>query len=448
MPHDYVGEALGEVFGPSPAPPKKTSELICLADVRPLATDWLWHNRIPRAAQTISTGLPGVGKSQQQCDMIGRTTTGTPWPDGSPCPKGDVILLTAEDALPQTVVPRLLAAGADMARVRTLPFVRVDAKTERAFLLTEDIDELERHLIKWPETLLVCIDPITAYLGAGKIDSHKATDVRAVLSPLAALAERRNIAIHTITHPPKASTSAIHAFIGSQAFIAAARVGYLTVEETGEDGKPTGRCLLTMVKANLGPKMPTLAYRLAQAPVGEDHRDGRVIYGSHVVWETGTVEMTADQALAATAGGKTSAASEASEFLRRTLASGPVPVRDLQAEAKAAGLSWATIRRAKDSIGVAAERKSEGREGKGEWQWVAPNSARRSSDLQDAHPNSMSVLHQSEHLAANRPASPPPGPAPDPLDIPPFLRRPLPKGERLGPPAISAGPDDDLADLR
>jgi putative DNA primase/helicase len=35
---------------------------------------------------------------------------------------------------------------------------------------------------------------------------------------------------------------------------------------------------------------------------------------------------------------------------------------------------------------------------------------------------------------------------PDPLDIPPFLRR-LPKSERLGPPAISAGPDDDLADF-
>jgi putative DNA primase/helicase len=35
----------------------------------------------------------------------------------------------------------------------------------------------------------------------------------------------------------------------------------------------------------------------------------------------------------------------------------------------------------------------------------------------------------------------------DPLDIPSFLRRPFPNGERLGPPAISAGPDDDLADL-
>jgi putative DNA primase/helicase len=35
----------------------------------------------------------------------------------------------------------------------------------------------------------------------------------------------------------------------------------------------------------------------------------------------------------------------------------------------------------------------------------------------------------------------------DPLDIPPSLRRPFSKGDRLGPPAISAGPGDDLADF-
>ena len=48
-----------------------------------------------------------------------------------------------------------------------------------------------------------------------------------------------------------------------------------------------------------------------------------------------------------------------------------------------------------------------------------------------------------------RHGSPIEGLTPDPLEIetPEFLRRPLP-GERLGPPAISAGPDDDLGDFR
>src|SRR5262245_32015980 len=88
---------------------RKSSPLIALSTIRPLATDWLWCNRIPRGAQIINTGFPGVGKSQQLLDAVARVTTGTPWPDGSECPRGDAILLTAEDALASTVKPRLMA---------------------------------------------------------------------------------------------------------------------------------------------------------------------------------------------------------------------------------------------------------------------------------------------------------------------------------------------------
>ncbi|MGG6498173.1 UNVERIFIED_CONTAM: AAA family ATPase, partial [Bacteroidetes bacterium 56_B9] len=64
----------------------KKSHLLSLASVKPQATDWLWQDRIPRGALTISTGLPGIGKSHQICDRIARITTGRNWPDGSPCP--------------------------------------------------------------------------------------------------------------------------------------------------------------------------------------------------------------------------------------------------------------------------------------------------------------------------------------------------------------------------
>jgi RecA-family ATPase len=193
----------------------KTSKLVALSTVAPRAIDWLWNKRIPRGAQTINTGLPGTGKSQQLIDIVAHVTTGADWPDGEPCPCGDVILLSAEDALANTVVPRLMGASADMNRVYTLPLIRVDAK-QRAFLLTEDLDELERHLVANPDILLVGIDPVTAFMETGKIDSHKTTDVRGVLGPLSALAEERNVAIYTVTHPPKASTSAINAFVGAR----------------------------------------------------------------------------------------------------------------------------------------------------------------------------------------------------------------------------------------
>jgi hypothetical protein len=109
--------------------------------------------------------------------------------------------------------------------------------------LTEDLDELERHLVALPNAVLVTIDPVTGFLGTGKINSNSITDVRGTLAPLGDLAERQNVAIHTVTHPPKTTTSAMNAFIGSQAFVAASRMAYLTTEEMDEGGAPTGRFL-------------------------------------------------------------------------------------------------------------------------------------------------------------------------------------------------------------
>src|SRR5450759_582030 len=139
-------------------------------------------------------------------------------------------MLTAEDVLDDEVVPRLLAANADLDRVHILRKIRKDGK-ELQFLLGEDLDMLERAVADIGEVGLITIDPITAYMG-GKLDSHKTTEVRSQLGPLKDFAERLNIAVSTITHPPKsAGQKAIDHFIGSQAFIAAGRIGHLCIGE-------------------------------------------------------------------------------------------------------------------------------------------------------------------------------------------------------------------------
>jgi excisionase family DNA binding protein len=120
--------------------------------------------------------------------------------------------------------------------------------------------------------------------------------------------------------------------------------------------------------------------------------------------------------------GKGSAGAEAEELLRNALATGPVAMKDIQAEAKEAGLSWATVRRAKERLGIVAERESHGRDGDRRWMWAMPRSARCSSSLQDAHPLEVSTLQESEHLADQ--AKAPIGIVPaDDLDIPDSLDR-------------------------
>jgi putative DNA primase/helicase len=249
---------------PPPGIKPKSYTLVCANDVIIRPKDWLWEGHLMRGAQELLTGIPGLGKSLVQCSLVACTTTKLAWPNGEDSgDPGNVIMLTAEDTLDQEVVPRLRAAGADLSRIHFLKCIKSEEGKERQFLLAEDLDVLEKMVRQVGDVALITIDPITAYMG-GKIDSHKTTEVRSQLGPLKDFAEKMNIAISTITHPPKSSSQkAIDHFIGSQAFIAAGRIGHLCVAEKlmmTAMSKLAGYCL-PHAKHNPSVKMPTLAFR-------------------------------------------------------------------------------------------------------------------------------------------------------------------------------------------
>jgi len=414
---------------PSEQPDQAASgaELIvqCAADVKPEPVEWLWPGRVALGKLTLIAGEAGLGKSQVSIAMAGAVTTGGEWP----CAEGrallgDVVILSAEDGVADTIVPRLMEAGADLKRVHIINAVK-DASGRRGFNLSADLELLERIISESDNVRLIIIDPIGSYLGP-KVDSHVNAAVRAVLEPVSEMAARLRVAIVAITHPPKGTgTTAINRFIGSIAFVAASRAAFMVTRDADDDT----RRLFLPVKNNLAPLGKGLAFRLEQRLVA----DG--IVGSSVAWETETVTITADQALQAAddRGGGGGAGADAEEFLREALAGGAVAVIDLKADAKEAGLSWATIRRAKDRLGVVAKRESHGRDGGGRWTWAMPIPARCSSHLQDAHPFGVSTLQRNEHLAALDQARAPVGTAPaDDLDIPAFLRR-TPEHRAPGP---------------
>jgi putative DNA primase/helicase len=287
-----------------------------------------------------------------------------------------------------------------------------DGKSRRTFDLSADLALLEQKIFEIGNVKLIIIDPISSYLGS-KVDSHVNAAVRGVLEPVSEMATRLRIAVVAVTHPPKGTgTTAINRFIGSIAFVAAARAAFMVTRDANDEN----RRLFLPVKNNLASLGKGLAFRLEQRLIGDA---GQGIVASSVVWDHEPVTITADQALQATDAQRAGEASvEAEEFLRDSLAGGVVPVNDLKAEAKEAGLSWATVRRAKDRLGVVAERESYGRDGGGRWIWTLPISARRSSSLQDAHPFEVSTLQKSEHLAAGDQARAPVGIAPaDVLDV-------------------------------
>jgi len=327
-----------------------------LSTVKGRAVHWIWPGHIARGALELLAGTPEIGKSQIQCQYIACATTGRAWPNGAPgIEPCRVIMLTAEDNIEDTLVPRLKAAGADLTMVEVLRTIRRDDR-DGCFLLSQDLEILEQ-AINDLGAGLVTIDPITAYMGGGKsFDSHRATDVRSQLFPLKEMAERVGVAFSAITHPPKnAGPSALDHFIGSQAFIAAARVGHLCVAEmeAGEDGgkRPTGRRFFTNAKINVEAKAPTLVYTIDVVEVGFDEELGTIIRAPVVRWE-GESEVTADEALACSKPSKASKTAGPKDFLSDILISGPVLQTTVVERGAERGISYMQLWRAKAALGV------------------------------------------------------------------------------------------------
>lgn len=354
--------------------------LVCAKDVIIKPKQWLWEGHLLRGAQELLSGLPGLGKSQVQISLIACVTAGLPWPDGTAAMlPANVIMLTAEDTLDQEVVPRLIAAGANRDRVHFLKYIRIDGK-DRQFLLDEDLIALEGEVAMIRKMIgdvaLVTIDPITAYMG-GTIDSHKTTEVRSQLGPLKDFAERNNVAVSTITHPAKStSQKAIDQFIGSQAFVAACRIGHVCIKEfadgtDGEEDKPTGRILYTHAKHNPSIEMPTLAFRVVGKIIDQD-TDRESITAPCVAWE-GSVNITADEAVqaakASEGGKKSTAQKEAQTFLKEILSGKePVAAKEVYAKGAKLGFSEDQIKRAKAKLrGVVSEQTSDRI-----WTWHLP----------------------------------------------------------------------------
>lgn len=362
-------------YEPPSAPPKsgKAANAVtlvwdCMAEVDPEPVDWIWSGRLARGKLTLVAGDPGLGKSQISLDVAARITTGSQFPDGDAAPAGSVLVLTAEDAAKDTVRPRLEAAGADLGRVHRLKTAMYQGGAT-TFSLQNDLAALGEKLNQVGDVTLVIIDPVTSYMGS-KIDLHRVTDVRAVLEPLAAWAEDHHVAVLGITHPPKnAPPKALHAIVGSIAYVAAARLVFLAVEEP-----ETERRLFLAVKNNLAPLAPGLGYSLTQTIIGKG------IVASHVTWDSAPVTVSANEALAATNGGHNRAMSEAKDFLREELADGPRGAQDIKKAAQAAGLSWATIRRAQENLGIKPRKTGLD----GGWQWQLPEDAHRRPE--DAQP--------------------------------------------------------------
>lgn len=316
--------------------------VITFSDVQPKPIDWLWPNRIPVGKLCLFDGDPSTGKTTLTIDIAARVSTGKAWPDGTPNIRGDVLLLSAEDGVEDTIAPRLLAAGADLRRVHTLTQVPVkgaDGATRMAPpSLPRDIPIIKRIILRHGVKLIV-IDVLMAYL-SGQVDSHRDQDVRRVLHELAMLADETGCAIVLVRHLNKAAGgNALYRGGGSIGIVGAARAAFLIARDPNDPD----RRILAVTKSNLAAEPPALAYRLVDVPQ----------YGCACVeWEPNPVEYTASDLLSTSSDNDSGASNEAASWLSGLLADGDLAASEVFREAEAAGFSKDQIKRAKARAGA------------------------------------------------------------------------------------------------
>lgn len=337
----------------------------CLADIQAEPIQWLWPGRIAKRKLTLQAGDPGLGKSQVTLSLAATVTIGGTWPDGTKYnTPGNVLIISIEDDPSDTIKPRLEACGADMNRIFILEAV-LDTnykgkKTKRSFNLQDDIIRLESLITQIGGTDLIIIDPISAYVG--KSDSYKNSDVRALLGPLSDLAARHDSAVIAVSHLAKSGANAINKFSGSLGFIAAARAGFLIAK----DPKDNNRRLFLPVKNNIGSDATGFAYHIHPVTLASG------IETSRVLWEPETVSVTADQAVVGLSANpeENSLLDEAKEFLREHLERGQVEAQIIFRDARCAGISETTLRRAKAMLGIKPKKIPHS----GKWHWKLPDS--------------------------------------------------------------------------
>ncbi|WP_114972240.1 AAA family ATPase [Rhodoferax ferrireducens] len=336
-------------------------QLLPAATIQPLNINWTWHGWIAAGKFHLLVGAPGTGKTTLAMQIIATISNGGfgqyLWPDQSPTPGGNVIIWSGEDGIQDTIVPRLIAAGANLSKVHIIHGT-VEHGRSRAFDFINDLEKLKKKIEEIGGVVIIVIDSIVQIVAG---DSNKNSDVRQALAPLIELGEKHQCAILGITHVNKNSNgkAPLDRVTGSLAYGAAARIVLFTTKiQSGADDDAPGRCVLVRAKSNIGRDDGGFEYQIQSASF---QSQGQTFHSSKVVWNETPLQGSAKDIIRfAETGGVTEsspAVDVAERFLLEQLAGGGLPFPAIEQLAKAAGVSMSAIKRAKSTLGIRSEKR-------------------------------------------------------------------------------------------
>lgn len=338
------------------------------SEIEPAPVVWAWQTendgRLPAGALSLGAGREGTGKSSFGIWLSAQITRGR-LPGSFHGKPRRVLYLAVEDSWKHTLVPRLIAAKADLSMVGQFDVLEQD-EDEMILSLPHDNALFEQAIVE-DDIALVVIDPITSVIGEG-IDTHNTRQMRQALDPLAKIADRTGCVIFGIAHFNKSSnTDAASLLSGSHALrdVPRALFGF------AKDGDTR---VMSQVKNSLGrDDLQSFTYKMEAAEVKT--RTGIATTAQFTF--TGSSDRSVEDVLRDKQVGPSSGQEASKTAFREALdwvqdymetQGDDTPADAARKAATAHGISNTTLIRAREKLGVASVKRGAA------WVWTTQES--------------------------------------------------------------------------
>ncbi|MGW3179927.1 AAA family ATPase [Kitasatospora sp. NPDC001119] len=344
---------------------------------------WLWdttpegapptsHGRIPLYSLALAAGGPGLGKSQWAVWMAARITTGTLPGQLYGRPRA-VIYAATEDSWTRTILPRLIAAEADLDLIFRID-VQDDGRASARLTLPVDTGRLGEAAEAHGVALLVA-DPLLSMIDSS-VNDYRAAEVREALEPLVAAAERHGFTIIGLAHFTKAGGSDVLSRVaGSGAFGQLIRSLIAFAQQDGDQGDT--EFIMSLEKNNLGRLgLPSHNYVIQPFTVATDEGPSyvsRFVLGGESTTSVRDALRAADSPTGTDRVELSEAAAWLRDYLEDPQRGGEAPPKEIEQAARAAGVSQNALRSAKNRLKIRSVKP--GGVFNAQWVWRLPQAS-------------------------------------------------------------------------
>lgn len=326
--------------------------IICADSITPEAINWLWKGYLARGKFHIFAGTAGTGKTTLALNLAATISKGGNFADGTKCKPVSVLIWSGEDDAKDTLIPRLIASGADLSNIHIISDVTHNNEA-RGFDPATDMNSLMLAVAdrKLTNIGLVIVDPVVNAVAG---DSHKNGEVRRALAPLVDFGQRTNCAILGISHFSKGTEgrNPLERVTGSLAFGALARIVLATAKISNGE---TSKRIFCRAKSNIGLDGDGFEYDIQQTEL-KDHAG---IFTSYAIFGN-AVEGTALELLSEQ--DSENGSNDCVEFLSELLGDGgKMAVNNIFSAGENSGFSKDQLKRAKNQLKVKTIREGFGK---------------------------------------------------------------------------------------